>query len=220
MILYVDATLNVLVIIADAVMILVLAMNRMSYFRPYRKYFVFIYGAFLIFPVRELLMMFRPDPLTLQLSTNAMIAGAVTIALLWGYLATKLYKYPKRFSLRSSLHRPFKSIQFMFLLYILPMALTVTASFLPGSINPNPITATFVFSGETSTVVGFSLTFLAIASTVVVAFVTYPFVVLASLRSQLRDPEVRSALKVIASCFGMISGLILTENALDTFGSQ
>ncbi len=218
MILYVDATLNVLVIIADAVMILVLAMNRMSYFRPYRKYFVFIYGAFLIFPVRELLMMFRPDPLTLQLSTNAMIAGAVTIALLWGYLATKLYKYPKRFSLRSSLHRPFKSIQFMFLLYILPMALTVTASFLPGSINPNPITATFVFSGETSTVVGFSLTFLAIASTVVVAFVTYPFVVLASLRSQLRDPEVRYALKVIASCFGIISGLMLTVNALATFG--
>jgi len=199
-------------------MILVLAMNRMSYFRPYRKYFVFIYGAFLVFPVRELLMMFRPDPLVLRLSTNAMVAGAATIALVWGYLATKLYKYPKRFSLRSSLHRPIRSIQFMFLLYILPMAITVATSFLPGSITPDPIKATFVLSGEKSTVVGFSLTFLAIASTVVVAFVTYPLVVLVSLRSQLRDPEVRYALKVIASCFGIISGLMLTLNALDTSG--
>ncbi len=199
-------------------MILVLAMNRMSYFRPYRKYFVFIYGAFLVFPVRELLMMFRPDPLVLRLSTNAMVAGAATIALVWGYLATKLYKYPKRFSLRSSLHRPIRSIQFMFLLYILPMAITVATSFLPGSITPDPINATFVLSGEKSTVVGFSLTFLAIASTVVVAFVTYPLVVLVSLRSQLRDPEVRYALKVIASCFGIISGLMLTLNALDTSG--
>ncbi len=205
-------------VIADALMMIVLALNRRSYFRPYRKYFVFIYGAFLVFPVRELLMMFFPGPQILEYSTNAMTMGAGTIALAWGYLATKLYKYPKRFSLRSALHRPFKSIQFMFLLYILPIVVTVAASFLPGAMEPYGKYANFVLSGQNSLVVGLSLWFLAIASTVVIAFVTYPLTVLVSLRSQLRDPEVRNALKIIASCFGIISALMLTLNALDTFG--
>ncbi len=201
-------------------MILLLAVNRTSYFRPYRNYFVYIYGAFLIFPIRELLMMFFQDPTVLRISTNAMVGGAVTpIALVWGYLATKLYMYPKRFSLRSAFHKPFKSIQFMFLLYTLPMVATFSAMLLlPGAIKAEPVDATYVFSGVKSPVVGFSAEFLAIASSVVVAFVAYPLIVLVRLRSQLRDPEVRYALKIIASCFGIISGLMLTLNALDTFG--
>jgi hypothetical protein len=200
-------------------MILLLAVNRTSYFRPYRIYFVFIYGAFLIFPVRELLMMFLSDPLILRISTNGMVAGAAGIALLWGYLSTRLYMYPKRFSLSSAFHGPFKSIQFMFLLYILPEMATFTASLLlPGAIQvPGPI-ATYVFSQAQATIVGFSAEFLAIASSVVAAFVAYPLLVLVKLRSQLRDPEVRYALKIIASCFGIISGLMLTLNALATFG--
>ncbi len=198
-------------------MILLLAVNRTSYFRPYRNYFVYIYGAFLIFPIRELLMMFLQEPTILRVSTNAMVGGAVTIALVWGYLATKLYMYPKRFSLRSAFHKPFRSIQFMFLLYTLPMAATLTASLLPGAIKTEAVNATYVFSGVVSPVVGFSTEFLAIAASVVVAFVAYPLIVLAKLRSQLRDPEVRYALKMIASCFGIISGLMLTLNALDTF---
>jgi hypothetical protein len=210
-------TLNLVAIIADAVMILLLAVNRTSYFRPYRNYFVSIYAAFLIFPIRDLLMMNISDALILRLSTNAMVGGAVAIALLWGYLSTKLYKYPKRFSLRSAIQGPVRSIQFMFLLYTLPMAVAITASFLPGAIESTPVDATYVFSAAKSNVVGFSLEFLAIAASVVVAFTAYPLTVLASLRSQLRDPEVRYALKIIASCFGMISGLMLTVNALDTF---
>lgn len=200
-------------------MILLLAVNRTSYFRPYRNYFMFIYGAFLIFPIRELLMIFLTDPLILRTSSNAMVGGAVTIALSWGYLATKLYKYPKRFSLRTAIHAPFKSIQFMYVLYTLPMAVTLAASFLlPGAIDTSPYKANYFFSNTNSTVVRFSPEFLAIAGSVVVVFVAYPLAVLASLRSQLRDREVRYSLKVIASCFGMISGLLLTLNALASFG--
>lgn len=160
-----------------------------------------------------------PGRLVLQVSTHAMIGGANAIALLWGYLATKLYLYPAKFSLRSAFTKPSRSIHFVFILYTVPMITTILASFiLPGAIQDNPVKAAYLLSGVDSTAVGFSIGFLAITASVVVAFVVYPLVVLVSLRSQLKDPEVRYALRIIASCFGIISGLMLTVNALDSFG--
>ena len=200
-------------------MILLLARNRTSYFRPYRDYFVAIYGAFLVFPVRELLMMFRPERVVFQVSTHAEIGAGVAIALIWGYLATKLYLYPVEFTLHSAFIKPSRPVHFIFILYTVPCISTLLASFvLPRAIEDTPVNATYLLSGVTSTAVGFSAEFLTIALSIVVAFVVYPFIVLVSLRSQLKDPEVRYALKVIALCFGIISGLILTQNALDTFG--
>ncbi len=200
-------------------MILLLARNRTSYFRPYRDYFVSIYGAFLAFPVRELLMMFLPERVVYQVSTHVEIGAGVAIALIWGYLATKLYLYPAEFTLHSAFIKPSRPVHFIFILYTVPCISTLLASFvLPRAIEDTPVNATYLLSGVTSTAVGFSAEFLTVALSIVVAFVVYPFIVLVSLRSRLKDPEVRYALKVIALCFGIISVLILTQNALDTFG--
>ncbi len=206
-------------IIVDAMMIVQLVRNQTSYFRPYRDYFVSIYGVFLVFPVRELFLMFLPGPFVFQVSTQAMMGGGSTIALLWGYLATKLYLYPGHFSLRSAFSKP-RSIHFFFILYTLPILTTLLASFiLPGAIQDRPnFTANYLLSRADSPTVGFSIEFLAVASSLIAAFVTYPLAVLVSLRSQLKDPEIRYALRIIASCFGIISGLIFLVNALDTFG--
>src|SRR5712692_5827500 len=176
-------------------MVLVLAKNRTSYFRPYRDYFVSIYVVFLIFPVRELLMILLPEQFVLRISTQAMVGGAVVIAMLWGYLATRLYLYPAPFSIRSTFTKPSKPIHFMFILYTLPMVTTFLAIFLlPGAIESNPLNVAYLLSGVHSTAVGFSAEFLTIAVSVVVAFVGYPLIVLVNLRSRLKDPEVRYAL--------------------------
>ncbi len=207
------------VIIVDAIMVIVLTKNRTSYFRPYRDYFVSIYGVFLVFPLRELLMILLPEQFVLRISTEAMVGGGVGIAMLWGYLATKLYLYPAPFSIRSAFTKPSRPIHVMFILYTLPMVTTFLAVFLlPGAIESNPVNVDYLLSGVHSMAVRLSAEFLTIAVSVVVAFVGYPLIVLVSLRSQLKDPEVRYALRVIASCFGIISALIFVSNALSTFG--
>jgi len=148
-----------------------------------------------------------------------MICGGVTIALLWGDLATRLYVYPGRFSMRYALMRPSRPIHYIFILYTIPLVATLVAIFaLPGAIADAPVNATYVLSGVNYTAVGLGAGFLALGSTVIVAFVSYPFGVLVQLRSQLKDPEVRYALRVIAVCFGIISALMFAVNTLDTFG--
>ncbi len=100
------------------------------------------------------------------------------------------------------------------------MAATLAASLiLPDAIVTSPgIVAVYFPSGETYRIVGYGSLFLAIASFVIVAFVAYPMMVLFYLRSQLKDREVRQALKIIAVCFGAISVMLLAFNALATFG--
>jgi hypothetical protein len=148
-----------------------------------------------------------------------MFGGGLAIAMLWGDLATRLYVYPGRFSLRSALTRPSRPIHYIFILYTVPLVATLVAVFLlPGAIADTPVNATYVLSGVTYSAVGLGASIIGLGSTVIVAFVSYPFGVLVQLRSQLKDPEVRYALRVIAVCFGFISALIFAANTLDTFG--
>jgi hypothetical protein len=80
----------------------------------------------------------------------------------------------------------------------------------PTSIDPSPSRQAFyVFDNTNSEAVGLSSFLLSIAALVIVAFTLYSFVVLSRLRSQLRDREVRGALRVIARCFAAIATLLL-----------
>ncbi len=78
--------------------------------------------------------------------------------------------------------------------------------------------ALYLLSGTTFRSVAYGTSFLAVSSSVIFAFVAYPLIVLLHLRSQLKDREVRHALKVIALCFGAISTFILAFNALASLG--
>jgi len=53
---------------------------------------------------------------------------------------------------------------------------------------------------------------------VISAFTIYSFVVLSRLRSQLKDREVRGALRTISRCFAAIASLLLFGYALASFG--
>src|SRR5260370_41541587 len=97
---YVAATLNIGTIIVDALMVLLLIREPLSYFRPYKAYFVAIYAFFNAFPISQLVLTFYPEAYLIRLTTQGFSAAAAIISSLWGLLVTKLYFYPEKFSLR------------------------------------------------------------------------------------------------------------------------
>lgn len=211
--------LNVLAIIVDAIMIVSLFREPLSYFRAYRVYFVAIYGAFIAFPLRELVLAIYPEQTLLVTSTELIMIAASTIATLWGYVATKLFLYPEPFSVRLSFTNLTRPIYLAFNLYLLPLLALIIVGPVPGSIDTDSSRqAYYVLENTMLRSVGYSAAFLAIAGLVALAFTLYPFIVLTHLRSQLKDKEVRHALKIIASTFGAISSLLLLGHALASLG--
>ena len=217
---YVAATLNIGTIIVDALMILVIIKEPLSYFRPYKTYFLTIYAFFNAFPVSQLVLIFFPNQDLIRLTTQGFAAAAAIIATLWGLLVTKLYFYPEKFSLRSALANPRKPIHLAFLLYLVPMVLLVILTIADApSIDPRPNRQAFyVLDNTYYQVVGLGSFLLTVAAVVISAFTLYSFIVLSRLRSQLRDREVRGALRVIARCFAAISVLLLFGYATASFG--
>ena len=102
-------------------MVLFIVREPLSYFRPYKSYFVAIYVFFNAFPISQLILVFYPDEFLIRLTTQAFAAAAAIIATLWGLLVTKLYFYPEEFSLRSALANPLRKTNLPYLLYLLPM---------------------------------------------------------------------------------------------------
>ena len=201
-------------------MVLFLIREPLSYFRPYKSYFVAIYAFFNAFPISQLVLVFYPQAYLIRLTTQAFAASAATIATLWGLLVTKLYFYPEKFSLRSALANPLKPIHTAYLLYLVPMVslviLTITD---PTSIDPSPgRQAFYVLDNTYSEAVGLSSLLLTVAAIVITSFTLYSFIVLSRLRSQLRDREVRGALRIIATCFAAIATLLLFGYASASFG--
>jgi hypothetical protein len=192
-------------------MVLFIIREPLSYFRPYKAYFVAIYAFFNAFPISQIVLVFYPEAYLIRLTTQAFAAAAAIIATLWGLLVTKLYFYPEKFSLRSAIANPRKPIHLAYLLYLVPMVFLVILTIAdPTSIDPSPSRQAFyVFDNTNSEAVGLSSFLLSIAALVIVAFTLYSFVVLSRLRSQLRDREVRGALRVIARCFAAIATLLL-----------
>jgi MEDS: MEthanogen/methylotroph, DcmR Sensory domain len=201
-------------------MILVLVREPLSYFRPYKTYFVAIYAIFNAFPISQLVLVFYPDEFLIRLSAQAFATAAAIISILWGLLVTKLYFYPEKFSMRSAIANPLRPTHLAFMLYLVPMvSIVILAVADPTSIDPSAgRTAFYVFDNTFYRAIGFSDLLLAVAAMVITTFTIYPFVTLSRLRSQLKDREVRNALRLIASSFAAISTLLLFGYSLSSFG--
>lgn len=201
-------------------MILFIIREPLSYFRPYKSYFVAIYLSFLAFPISQLVLVYYPDELSIRISAQGFATAAAIVAMLWGLLVTKLYFYPEKFSLRTAFSDPIKRYHTIFLLYLTPMVSLVALAILDqNSIDPSPSRqAYYVLDNTFYRAIGFSSLLLSIAAAVIVTFTIYPFVTLSRLRSELKDREVRSALRIIASCFAAIAILLLSGYSLASFG--
>ncbi|HZY48097.1 MAG TPA: MEDS domain-containing protein [Candidatus Bathyarchaeia archaeon] len=201
-------------------MVLVIIREPLSYFRPYKNYFVAIYLIFNLYPISQLVLEFFPDDFWLRTSTIAFCTGSAIIATLWGLLVTKLYFYPEKFSLRTAITDPFKAIHAAYLVYLVPiLALVVTPILDQGSIDTSPLKQAYYFFDATNyRVVGLSPLLISVAASVIISFGIYPFVILSRLRSELKDREVRNALRIIAASFVIISNLLFVGYSLSTFG--
>ena len=201
-------------------MIRSLVKDPLSYFQSYKNYFVAIYLAFLAFPVEDLVVIATSQPVWMQSALQSVITSGALIATIWGYVATKLYLYPEQLSLRRILSSPFRAVFLFFAIYLVPMILGIVVAWtVPSAISTGPaVQVTYVFEGITlpSAVTGPIM--LAIGVALVSAFTIYPFAVLSRLRSQLRDKDVRGALRIFASAFSLISITLLAGDAVSSFG--
>lgn len=201
-------------------MILFIIREPLSYFRPYKSYFVAIYVFFNAFPISQLVLVYYPDEFLIRLSTQGFATAAATVATLWGLLVTKLYFYPEKFSLRSALADPLSRTNLAYLFYLIPMISLVTLAIVdPASIDPSASRKAFYILDNTYyRAVGFSSLLLAVAAILILTFTVYPFVTLSRLRSQLKDREVRNALRIISSCFAAVAVLLLFGYSLASIG--
>src|SRR2546428_2286140 len=201
-------------------MIRSLVKDPLSYFQSYKNYFVAIYFAFLAFPVEDLVVIATSEPVWMRSALQSVITAGALIATIWGYVATKLYLYPQPLSLRRILSGPFRPVFLFFALYLVPMVLGIVVAWtVPSAIaTGSAVQVTYVIEGITlpSAVTGPIM--LAIGVALVSAFTIYPFAVLSRLRSQLRDKDVRGALRIFASAFSLISITLLAGDAVSSFG--
>ncbi len=179
-----------------------------------------IYGFFLAFPLSQLVLEFYPDQFLIKLSAQAFTTSAAIISTLWGLLVTKLYFYPEKFSIRSAIANPLRPTHIPYLLYLIPMVSIVILTVAdPSSIDASASREAFyVLDNTFYRAIGFSGLLLALAATMIVAFTVYPFATLSRLRSQLKDHEVRDALRRISLCFAAVATLLLFGYSFESFG--
>src|SRR5205823_9614361 len=121
-------------------MILFVSRNSLSYFQSYKDYFVAIYLIFLGFPAGDLLLMASSSSKLQRLSIQGIVTSGSLIAIIWGYVATKLYVYPETLSPKRLISRPFRPIFLAFALYLLPMIV----AFIDGWTDPLAISSTSI----------------------------------------------------------------------------
>lgn len=208
-------------------MIIYILFNRVSYFKPFRTYFILIYAGFLPFLAREAILILpdKPDVDLVRVSTELMVSAALGIAVVWGHLATRLYMYPERYSIRGVLSFSRKPAHLLFQLYLCLMAVAFVATWtISGiSLGPGLLYPGLYYPLEDARFPGaavlFGQFFLPLmAGLVVFPFIVYPNFVLFRLRSQLKDQEVRDSLRTFAVVFGAVSGLLLGFHAIGTLG--
>ncbi|OLB45128.1 hypothetical protein AUH73_06085 [archaeon 13_1_40CM_4_53_4] len=187
-------------------MILFLSRNSLSYFQSYKDYFVAIYLIFLGFPVGDLLLMASSSSALQRISIQGIVTSGSLIAIIWGYVATKLYVYPETFSPKRLISRPFRPIFLAYALYLLPMIFALIDGWVdPLAITSTSIQATYPFDNITLPSSTVSVLLVGMGLGVVAVFTSYPLAVLSRRRALVKDREVRRALRLIASSFGVIS---------------
>jgi hypothetical protein len=194
-------------------MIVFLIKNPLSYFQSYKNYFLAIYLVFLGFPGSDLILILSSDPGWMRLAAQTISTSGVSIAVIWGYVATKLYVYPETLSVKRFLSRPIRPIFAIYAVYLIPMFLAFVITWAePSSIIISSLTqVTYVLDGVSRPTALIGPGLLTIGLGVVVAFTTYPFVVLTRRRALIKDREVRRALQIIASAFSIISITLLAR---------
>src|SRR5437879_12845550 len=172
-------------------MILSLVRDPLSYFQSYKNYFVAIYLAFLSFPASDLVFIFSPDLPLMRFATLAFVTSGASIAMVWGFVSTRLYLYPEPFTLRRIISSPFRPIFLIYGLYLVPMILViVVAWFVPSEIFPIPSNqVTYVLKGVMLPSAAIARILLGIGGVLVATFTLSPLAVRARLRSQLQDKE-------------------------------
>lgn len=202
-------------------MIVFLLRNSVSYFQSYRNYFVAIYLIFLAFPAGDLILIASSAEALQRLSILGFVTSGSLIATIWGYVATKLYVYPETLSPKRLISRPFRPIFLAYALYLLPMLIALTDGWIdPLAISPTPIRTVFPLDNTVSFSSTVSLLLVGIGGSVVVAFTSYPLAVLSRRRALVKDREVRSALRLIATSFGAISLTLILGFGLLAFGQN
>jgi len=202
-------------------MIIFLTRNSLSYFQSYKNYFVAIYLIFLAFPAGDLMLIATSMPEVQRLAIQGIITSGSLIAVIWGYVATKLYVYPETLSPKRLISRPFRPIFLAYGLYLLPMILAFIDGWAdPLAISSNSIQAAYLLDNITlpSSTVSFLL--VGIGGSVVAVFTAYPLAVLSRRRALVKDKDVRHALRLIASSFGVISLALVLGFGLLAFGQN
>ena len=201
-------------------MVLFLTRDKLSYFQSYKNYFIAIYLAFLGFPGANLVIMTVPQPALQRLATQILVTSGTSIATIWGYVATKLYMYPETLSLRRIISRPFRPIFLVYATYVVPMlAAGLLAWFDPYSISTGSSTqVNYVLEGISLPSSPVGSTLLGLGIVIVVVFAAYPLSILSKRRALVKDREVRAALRIIASVFGVISATLILGLGISSFG--
>src|SRR5205809_6868563 len=106
-------------------MILFLSRNSLSYFQSYKDYFVAIYLIFLGFPAGDLLLMASSSSALQRISIQGIVTSGSLIAVISGYVATKLYVYPETFSPKRLTSRRVRPIFLVYALYMLATMLAL-----------------------------------------------------------------------------------------------
>jgi len=207
-------------IVADAMMMVVLYRDQISYFQSYKNYFIAIYLAFFAWPIGDLIYIANAQTALMRLATQIICCSGCLIALIWGYVATRLYLYPESLSLRRIVSRPFRPIIPIFALYTVPMLTAIVSACInPSAVVTGPsIQATYIFEGIRQPIAVTGATQLLIGVFVIFAFTTYPLVALSRRRALVKDKEARRALRIIAVVFSLISLTLISGLALVSLG--
>ncbi len=202
-------------------MIVFLARNSLSYFQSYKDYFVAIYLIFLAFPVGGLILIASSTPELQRISIQGIVTSGSLIAIIWGYVATKLYIYPETFSPRRLISKPFRPIFLAYALYLIPMILALIYGWTnPLAISTTSVQVVYPLEGITLPSSMVSEILVGIGGSLVAVFTSYPLAVLSRRRALVKDREVRRALRLIASSFGLISLALVLGFGLLAFGQN
>ena len=192
-------------------MILYLKRDKISYFQSYKNYFLAIYLAFLGFPGGNLALILSSQPDVMQNATRILVTSGCVIAMVWGYVATKLYMYPETLSPKRIVSKPFRPIFLIYAIYLIPLALAVSIAWFDQSSIPRISTfqVNYVLEGASLPSSPIGPILIALGGVIVFTFTTYPLAILTRRRALVKDREVRSALMIIASVFGIISATLI-----------